>query len=240
MMPNNSKNVVFLSIHYLIMDYINWGTIRYKEAWDLQQKLFDERIKAKNDKITLPDLLVFCEHLPVFTLGKSGLESNLLVKRQELLDRGVEYYHSDRGGDITYHGPGQIICYPILDLEHLGLGLKKFLYGLEDAVILFLAEFGVKGERINGATGVWVCQPDEIPRKICAMGVRSSHFITMHGLALNINTDLSYYSMIHPCGFVDKGVTSLQVETGKTYDMETCSRLLFEKLSQVLNSEQTL
>jgi lipoate-protein ligase B len=216
------------------MDYVNWGRIEYAEAWQKQKDLFDARVKAKDRTNDLPDLAVFCEHPPVFTLGKSGLAENLLVNNQVLADKGVSFFRTDRGGDITYHGPGQIVGYPILDLEHFHIGLRQYIANIEEAVILFLSEFGVKGERLKGATGVWL--DVDIPsktRKICAIGVKSSRFVTMHGLALNINTDLSYYSFINPCGFTDKGVTSLELETGKKQTLEYCRHLLFCKMSEV-------
>ena len=216
--------------------YDNWGMIEYALAWQKQKELFDARISAKNGINGLNDMAVFCEHPHVFTLGKSGVEENLLVNNQTLKDKGVAFIKTDRGGDITYHGPGQIVVYPIFDLEHFNIGLRQYIYHIEEAVILFLSEFGVKGERLNGATGVWI--DAAIPaktRKICAIGVRSSRFVTMHGLALNINTDLYYYSLINPCGFTDKGVASLEKETGKQQDLEYCRKLLFRKILQVFN-----
>jgi len=217
-----------------MMKFTNWGCIEYAEAWEKQKALFDARVQAKANVNNLQDVAVFCEHPHVYTLGKSGDQENLLVSNQTLKDKGVSFFKTDRGGDITYHGPGQIVAYPILDLEHYNIGLRQFIYNLEEAVILFLSDFGVKSERLEGATGVWL--DITIPgrtRKICAIGVKSSRFITMHGLALNINTDLSYYSFINPCGFIDKGVTSLEVETGKKQDLELCQQLLFQKMRQV-------
>jgi len=217
-----------------MMEFTNWGCIEYAEAWEKQKALFDARVQAKANVNDLQDIAVFCEHPHVYTLGKSGDQENLLVSNQMLKDKGVSFFKTDRGGDITYHGPGQIVVYPILDLEHYHIGLRQFIYNLEEAVILFLSDFGVKSERLKGATGVWldISIPDRT-RKICAIGVKSSRFITMHGLALNLNTDLSYYSLINPCGFVDKGVTSLEVETGRKQDLEYCQQLLFQKMSQV-------
>ncbi|MCK9311511.1 MAG: lipoyl(octanoyl) transferase LipB [Bacteroidales bacterium] len=216
--------------------YDDWGRMEYALAWQKQKELFDARIIAKNGINDLNDIAVFCEHPHVFTLGKSGVEENLLVNNQTLKDKGVAFFKTDRGGDITYHGPGQIVVYPILDLEHFNIGLRQYIYYIEEAVILFLLEFGVKGERFKGATGVWI--DTDVPvktRKICAIGVKSSRFVTMHGLALNINTDLSYYSLINPCGFTDKGVTSLEKETDKQQDLEYCRKLLFKKILQVFN-----
>jgi len=218
-----------------MIEYINWGNLEYQKAWCKQKDLFDVRVNAKNT-VNLPDLAVFCEHPHVYTLGKSGNAENLLVSNQILKDKGVTFAKTDRGGDITYHGPGQMVVYPIFDLEHFKIGLRQYIYNLEETVILFLSEHDVMGERLKGATGVWI-EPFSTSkaRKICAIGVKSSRFITMHGLALNINTDLSYYSYINPCGFKDKGVTSLEKEIGKKQDMEECRQLLFQKLIQVFN-----
>lgn len=220
-----------------MIEYINWGNIEYQKAWDEQLKLFGIRINAKSTVNNLPDLVVFCEHPHVYTLGKSGKDENLLVTNQILKEKGVGFFRTDRGGDITYHGPGQIVAYPIFDLEHFKLGLRQYIYNIEEAVILFLSEFGVKGERLKGATGVWI-EP-LVPgraRKICAIGVKGSRYVTMHGLALNINTDLSYYSYINPCGFTDKGVASLEIETGEKQDMEFCRKLLFKKIINVFHN----
>lgn len=219
------------------MECINWGMVEYAEAWNRQNELFNARVEAKKTQNNLPDVVVLCEHPPVYTLGKSGVIENLLASNQMLIDRGVSFFKTDRGGDITFHGPGQIVGYPIFDLEHFSIGLRQYLFNIEEAVILFLKEFNVKGERLEGATGVWIdVNKPGSTRKICAMGVKSSHFVTMHGLALNINTDLSYYQMINPCGFTNKGVTSLSVETGNEHDMAFCRNLLFEKMTQVFNA----
>jgi lipoyl(octanoyl) transferase len=209
----------------------DWGVVEYSEAWNRQRELFDARLEAKKTTNSLPDVVVFCEHPPVYTLGKSGVAENLLVSNQLLIDRGVSFFRIDRGGDITFHGPGQIVCYPIFDLEHFGIGLRQYLNKLEEAVILFLKEFGVTGERMDGATGVWIDTglPDKV-RKICAMGVKSSRFVTMHGLALNINTDLDFFKMINPCGFTNKGVTSLMMETDQKLDMNDCRKILYDKI----------
>lgn len=221
-----------------MIEFTNWGCVEYAEAWNQQKILFDARLKAKSEVNNLPDIAVFCEHPHVFTLGKSGALENLLVSNQSLIDRGVSFFKTDRGGDITYHGPGQIVVYPIFDLEHFQIGLRQYIYNLEEAVILFLAEFSIKSERLEGATGVWI--DTMIPgktRKICAIGVKSSRFVTMHGLALNINTDISYYSYINPCGFTDKGVTSLEIETGVKQDMAFCCQKLFQKMQLVFYRE---
>jgi len=221
-----------------MIKYDNWGRIEYAEAWEKQREYFEERLKAKSEVNNLPDIAVFCEHPPVFTLGKSGFQENLLVSNQNLIEKGVSFFKTDRGGDITYHGPGQIVGYPIFDLDHFKIGLRQYIYNLEEAVILFLAEFGIKGERLDSATGVWldVTIPGRT-RKICAIGVKCSRYITMHGLALNINTDVSYYTFINPCGFIDKGVTTLEIETGQNQNMDYCRELLFQKILVVFNKQ---
>jgi len=204
-----------------MIDIVHWGRIPYSEAWQKQTELFQSRITAKQQgKNFLPDMLISCEHNPVYTLGKNGLSNNLLIGSIELEQKGVEFFKIDRGGDITYHGPGQLVVYPIVDLEHFGIGLKEYINSLEEAVIVFLKDRAIQAGRLKGATGVWLQNPD---RKICAIGVRCSRYITMHGLALNINTDLSYFRLINPCGFVDKGVTSLQQEMlGQAQDLQLC------------------
>jgi lipoyl(octanoyl) transferase len=222
----------------MMIEYSDWGLIEYATAWDKQKELFEERISAKAfDKKSvneLPNIAVFCEHPHVYTLGKSGVLENLLVSNQTLIEHGVSFFRTDRGGDITYHGPGQIVAYPIFDLEQFNIGLRQYIYNLEEAVIRFLAGFGLKGERLEGATGVWIDPKIQgKARKICAIGVKSSRFVTMHGLALNINTDLSYYNYINPCGFIDKGVTSLQKETGIEQSMPVCREKLYENLNEV-------
>ncbi len=209
----------------------HWGRIPYAEAWQKQTEIFQSRITAKQQgKNLLPDLLISCEHNPVYTLGKNGLSNNLLIGSEELKKKGVEFFKIDRGGDITYHGPGQLVVYPIIDLEHFGIGLKAYIYSLEEAVILFLKNKGIQAGRMQGATGVWLQNPD---RKICAIGVRCSRYVTMHGLALNINTDLSYFRLINPCGFVDKGVTSLQEELGGAIqDLNICRDEFMQELKK--------
>lgn len=165
--------------------------------------------------------LFFCEHAPVLTLGKSGKETNLLVPEALLKERGIAFFHTNRGGDITYHGPGQITGYPVFDLDQWSIGLREYIDLLEEIVIRFLAGYGLKGERLHGATGVWL-EAGTLgrARKICAIGVKSSRYVTMHGFALNILTDLSYFSLINPCGFTDKGVTTLARELGEPVDFE--------------------
>lgn len=201
--------------------YQDLGRIVYAKALDIQTEKFNALLAAKSKGETGRNELLFCEHDPVLTIGKSGKDSNLLIPEARLQALGVSYYHINRGGDITYHGPGQITGYPIFDLETWHIGLKQYIYRLEETIIRFLALYGLKGERLEGATGVWL-DPFEAgkARKICAIGVKSSRFVTMHGFALNINTDLHYFSLINPCGFTDKGVTSLAKELGKEQDFE--------------------
>lgn len=213
--------------------YKDLGRIAYAEALACQTRAFDALLEAKTEGRPGESFLYFCEHTPVFTLGKSGKDANLLIPESLLKVRGVEFYHTNRGGDITYHGPGQITGYPVFDLENWHLGLKQYIYTLEEIIIRFLSLYGIKGERLEGATGVWI-EPfvSGRARKICAIGVKSSRYVTMHGFALNINTDLSYFSLINPCGFTDKGVTSLAREKGELQDFagakEQLHRLFIE------------
>lgn len=200
--------------------YRDLGTISYKKAWDYQEGLFNELLQTKREGAVSNSYVLFCEHPPVFTLGKSGAESNLLMSQDFLQKHGIEYFKSNRGGDITFHGPGQIVGYPILDLEQFGMGVKQYINALEEVIIKTLQDYTIKSERLDGATGVWLDAQGKNPRKICAIGVKASRYVTMHGFAFNINTDLNYYSYINPCGFTDKAVTSLKNELGKTVDLE--------------------
>lgn len=204
----------------------NWGIIPYSSSWRLQREYFDELIAAKLGGKPYQHHLIFCQHPSVYTLGRSGQAGNMLLSSSQLSQIGAELYHIDRGGDITYHGPGQIVCYPILDLEEFGLGLKEYIHLIEEAVIKLCADYGIEATRIEKATGVWLTPAGQKPRKICAIGVRSSHYVTMHGLALNVNTDLKYFEYINPCGFVDKGVTSMQKELNREMDMEEVTQKL--------------
>ena len=181
--------------------------------------------------------MFFCEHQPVLTIGKSGKDTNLLIPEELLVQRGVSFYHINRGGDITYHGPGQLVCYPILNLEEFHLGLKEYVHLLEEAVIRVCASYGIEAGRLEKATGVWLEGSTPRARKICAIGVRSSHYVTMHGLALNVNTDLRYFSYIHPCGFIDKGVTSLRQELKHEVPMDEVKQRLECELSKLLNDK---
>lgn len=201
--------------------YRDLGRIDYAEALTTQTAIFDGLLEQKKGGGSGESTLLFCEHNHVFTIGKSGNDSNLLIPEALLKAKDATLFHVNRGGDITYHGPGQITGYPVFDLDRWGLGLREYIYRMEEVVIRFLSLYGIKGERLEGATGVWL-DPD-VPgraRKICAIGVKSSRYVTMHGFALNINTDLSYFSLINPCGFIDKGVTSLANELGDVQDFE--------------------
>ncbi len=211
----------------------------YRQAWDYQVTLFNERVTQKLANRNLPEdqrflhdnIILFVEHPHVFTLGKSGNQNNLLVDSNFLEKIQATYFQIDRGGDITYHGPGQVVCYPIFDLEQFGMHIKQYVFALEQAVINTLQEFGITGSRLAGATGVWLDPGLPSARKICAIGVKASRQITMHGFAFNINTDLAYFSYINPCGFQDKGVTSLSKELGHLQDMERVTDILEHHLT---------
>ena len=202
------------------------GHIDYKQAWDYQEKLFDQIIAIKRQNrreetnLETQSYLLFCEHPHVYTLGKSGDEKNLLVNEEYLKSRGATFHKINRGGDITYHGPGQIVGYPILDLENFFTDIHKYLRVLEEAVILTLADYGIESGRSDGETGVWLESGTDNARKICALGVRSSRWATMHGFAFNVNPDLDYFGNIIPCGIVDKSVTSMEQELGKKVDIQ--------------------
>ena len=215
------------------------GRMPYKECWEYQQRLFNELLAKQGEGGDHAGTIIFVEHPAVYTLGKSGNMGNMLIDEARLKALGAEFYHIDRGGDITFHGEGQVVCYPILDLEKLGIGLRRYIEILEQSIIETVAEFGVEGRRLEGTTGVWLCDEMENAmgeklqrnwRKICAIGVKASRFVTMHGLALNASTDLNWFTMINPCGFVDKGVTSLTKECGREVSFEEAGRVLCEKL----------
>ncbi len=227
------------------VEFRDMGQIRYKEAWDLQLSLFEEikEIKLKNRELspdqwlTTQNYLLFCEHNPVYTLGKSGLMENLLLNNEQLKDKGIEFFHINRGGDITFHGPGQLTGYPIFDLSNFKTDIIGYLRDLEDVIIQVLEEFGINGGRIPGLTGVWVDWNDtKKARKICAFGIHSSRWATMHGFGLNVSTDLSYFGHIVPCGIIDKSVTSIEKEIGPVR-MEDVKRLCIEKISHVFGAE---
>lgn len=228
--------------------YKDIGLKDYKETWDYQVDIFTELVVSKKngtdgedwDNKTLPGTLIFVEHPHVYTLGKSGTENNLLLDYTQLEKKGASFYRIDRGGDITYHGPGQIVGYPIFDLETLNTGLKDYIFKLEEAIIRTLREFGISGSRLERGTGVWI-EPGskERARKICAIGVRASRYITMHGFAFNVNTDLSWFNNINPCGFTDKGVTSLSKELGAEQDITLVKSVVKKYLKEVFDLEWT-
>ena len=242
-----SKEVVFEDL----------GKIRYKNAWDYQEVIFKNLIKSKalksekrrielsqtasskennekSDTVLAKQYLLFCEHNNVYTLGKSGKTQNLLIARNICDSRGIDLHEIDRGGDITYHGPGQIVVYPIIDLEEFNIGIKSYISMLEDVVIETLKPFGIKGEKDEKAMGVWIDTGNSIKaRKICAIGVKASRYITMHGLALNVNTDLSFFDYINPCGFTDRGVTSMEKELNRKIDFKEVSKIMKNSFENV-------
>lgn len=214
------------------------GLRPYAEVWDMQKTLFSRMVERKKQHLPVEEEhLMIVEHLPVITFGKHAKEANLLASGDLLKSRGVDCFHIERGGDITYHGPGQIVIYPIIDLEKHKLGVKDYVSLLEECVIRTIAEYGIRGERVEGASGVWIGKGTPTERKICALGVKCSRFITMHGLALNVNTDLSGFSLINPCGFVDKGVTSMAAEKGEVLDIAEVKRRLSTHFLNLLSSK---
>lgn len=207
----------------------DWGTIDYREAWRRQEEIFDRQIDNKQNKLPTENNLIFCEHPHVYTIGKSGNAGNMLID-----DGTVPLYRTDRGGDITYHGFGQIVGYPVFDLESLGIGLREYITRIEEAVIRLLDDYDIEGGHYAEGTGVWI--DTALPyktRKICAIGVKSSRYVTMHGFALNVNTDLSYFGRINPCGFTDRGVTSMKKELGKSLDIDEVKQKLFKHIEEV-------
>lgn len=226
--------------------FIDWGNIAYQEAWDKQEVLFKEKVDRKflnrslpeNKQVLPQNHLIFCEHPHVYTLGKSGSENNLLINEAFLQKIGATYVPINRGGDITYHGPGQVVGYPILDLEQFFTDIHKYLRFLEEAIILTMAEYGLKGERYEGYTGVWLDADDpKKARKICAMGVRCSRWVTMHGFAFNVNTNLDYFNHIVPCGIDDKQVTSLQKELSREVDVEEVKTKLKKHIATLFDMQ---
>jgi len=220
------------------------GLKDYKETWDYQETLFknivDTKVRNRREDAGLetPNHFLFVEHPHVYTLGKSGDINNLLVDEKRLAEKGATFYKINRGGDITYHGPGQVVGYPILDLDNFFTDIHKYLRFLEEMVILTLADYGLKGQRSKGETGVWLDVGTPFARKICAMGVRASRWVTMHGFALNVNTDLGYFDMMIPCGIKDKAVTSLNVELGqKEVDMEGVKEKLLKHFITLFEAE---
>lgn len=229
----------------------DWALIDYKDAWERQEALFADTVNFKvqlrnrevavgvdnKEEVLTSNYLVFCEHPHVYTLGKSGKAEHLLLDKQGLKEKNAVYYPINRGGDITYHGPGQIVCYPILDLDNFFTDIHLYLRTLEEAVILTLADFGLTAGRYTGYTGVWFDADNEKARKICAMGVRCSRWVTMHGLALNVNTNLDYFKYMIPCGINDKDVTSLQRELGHSVDINEVKKILTLHISVLFNMD---
>jgi lipoyl(octanoyl) transferase len=231
------------------IQFSDWGTIEYGEAWERQEQLLKKGVEAKSRWYSTPDTdrvgepgtedhLFFCEHPHVYTLGKSGHIENLLVNDARLKEMNVSFYKTNRGGDITYHGPGQIVGYPVLDLEHFFTDLGKYMRSLEEVIILTLAHYGIEASRLPGATGVWLdAGTVGRERKICAMGVKCSRWMTMHGFALNVNTDLSFFNYIVPCGINDKQVTSMEKELGRKVDVIEVKNVLKQEFGRVFIAE---
>ena len=216
------------------------SVLEYGDAWKLQESLLLENTQLKSiaskkgEKALTTHHLLFCEHPPVYTIGKSGKTEHILISQDELTKRNIGYYPTNRGGDITFHGPGQLVGYPIIDLEYFFTDIGKYLRSLEEVIILTIGHYGIKGERSKGETGVWI--DTDIPgkaRKICAMGVRCSRWVTMHGFALNVNTDLTYFNSIIPCGIPDKQVTSLKQELGIELDLSEVKALVRKNFEDV-------
>lgn len=228
------------------IEYKDIGVRDYKETWDFQAEIFDKLVSNKkadkpgfvSEGERLPGALIFVEHPHVYTLGRSGSENNLLLDYIQLKAKDALFYRIDRGGDITYHGPGQIVGYPIFDLDAINIGLKEYIYRIEEAIIKSVAEYGLKASRLEGGTGVWL--DPEISgraRKICAIGVKVSRYVTMHGFAFNVNTNLEYFNNINPCGFTDKGVTSLEKELGGKQDFESVKERVKRNLEDIFDLE---
>lgn len=221
----------------------DWGLLDYQQAWDRQEQVFSETVQAKthnrNNNTTDPvkNHLIFVEHPHVYTLGKSGKPENLLLDEAGLKEKNASYYKINRGGDITYHGPGQLVGYPILDLDNFFTDIHLYLRTLEEAVIRTLADYGIKAGRYEGYTGVWLDADNERARKICAMGVRCSRWVTMHGLAFNVTTDLSYFKNIVPCGIDDKDVTSMEKELRYKLDMDEVKQKLKIHIAELFEME---
>lgn len=226
------------------VEFQDWGMIDYQEAWDKQEALFTEIVNIKsanrtnNTEIITKNYLIFCEHPAVYTLGKSGKIEHLLLDEKGLLDNHARFYKINRGGDITYHGPGQLVGYPILNLDYFFTDIHKYLRLLEEAVILTLADYKITAGRSEGQTGVWLESDNPFKaRKICAMGVRCSRWVTMHGFAFNVNTNLAHFKNIIPCGIDDKAVTSMEAELGEKVDIETVKLKLIAHLAALFNME---
>lgn len=241
-----SKSSIATSLKNKIIACKDLGSKSYKESWEYQEMLFQDilSIKKSNSRektnVPTPNYFLFVEHPHVYTLGKSGHVENLLVSTESLGSMGIEFFKTNRGGDITYHGPGQIVGYPIFDLENFFTDVHKYLRFLEEVIILTLKEYDINGERSAGETGVWIEPNTARARKICAMGVRASRWVTMHGFALNVNTDLNYFNYMIPCGIKNKGVTSLQEELKKTVPLEEIKEKILRHLQVLFEAELQL
>lgn len=225
------------------VEFIDWGLVDYQEAWDRQENIFAQTLSFKqenrtnNTTLPTPNYLIFTEHPHVYTLGKSGHEEYLLLDEAGLIEKKAKFYKINRGGDITYHGPGQIVGYPILDLDNFFTDIHLYLRTLEEAVILTLADYGIAAGRYEGYTGVWLDADNDKARKICAMGVRASRWVTMHGFAFNVNADLDYFGNIIPCGIDDKDVTSMERELGRKLDMVEVKQKLKNHIAYLFHME---
>jgi lipoyl(octanoyl) transferase len=219
------------------LKYLDWGLVEYHEAWEKQETIFSTIISTKMQGLPTDNYLIFCEHPHVYTLGKSGDEHNMKLDYIQLQAKHATFVHTNRGGDITYHGPGQVVGYPLFDLANFGLGLKQYIHRVEEAIIKTLSLYNIPSTRLEGATGVWLDVGLPSCRKICAIGVRSSRFVTMHGFALNVNTQLEYFNYINPCGFIDKGVTSMGKELGVTVDMTLLKTMLKQFIEEQFGIE---
>ncbi len=214
------------------IEFQDLGLIHYQDAWDLQEKLLKQKVEAKieasssNIEPVTINHLFFCEHPHVYTLGKSGKEENFLLNKEYLKNIGAEYFHINRGGDITYHGPGQLVAYPIFDLDNFFTDIHLYMRSLEEVIIQTCSQFGITAGRVDGLTGVWIESESQNPRKIAALGVKTSRWVTIHGLALNVNTDLSYFNHIVPCGLIDKPVTSIEKELGVKIEMKEVKKVM--------------
>lgn len=234
-MPNDMSTSKGCATGMPSLHVADCGVVAYREMRERQLRLFDAMVDCKRHGLPVSEEhILLVEHNPVYTLGRHGHAENMLVTPRILEARGIECVRIERGGDITYHGPGQLVVYPILDLEAHHLGVKSYITLLEEAVMLTLAGYGIRGERVAGATGVWIDCGTPRERKICAIGVRCSRYVSMHGLALNVNTDLSYFDAINPCGFVDKGVTSIQREVGHAIPMADVKNSMTSHLLELL------
>lgn len=220
------------------MNYINLGTSPYREVWAKQEELLAKGIQDKLSGKDVNNTILFVEHPNVYTIGKSGVQENMLLSTLELNKIHAELIKVNRGGDITYHGPGQVVTYLIIDLDKFSLGIKNYIHLLEESIINTIADYGIKGERVNGATGVWIEKDTPRERKICAIGVKCSRGVTMHGLALNVNTDLKYFNYINPCGFIDKGVTSIEKEIGSKIELPQVIEKIKFYLEQNIGNRQ--